>query len=124
MRPTPFVKPTRICEGPCGLADRVDESQVLDALHRRLDKVRRQSSSLLLDDTRALHRLRLAVKTLRYASELVLGLYPPSESTAFYGTLRRAQECLGSARSSLDVDTVLGQPDDSSCSIFAARRAS
>ncbi len=79
-------------------ADRVDAAQVLSALHRHLDKVHRQASSVAPDDTRALHRLRLDVKTLRYASELVLDLYPPSDTAAFYATLRRAQECLGSAQ--------------------------
>jgi inorganic triphosphatase YgiF len=69
------------------------------ALNRRWKKVLKRGRKLRsLDPTRR-HRLRIAVKKIRYASEFFVGVFPGRKATrrreAFLNTLKPVQDCLG-----------------------------
>lgn len=71
------------------------------ALEPRLFKVQARAARVDRDDPRALHRLRLRIKKLRYASELFAPMFARAEVVSFLASLRRAQDCLGTAHDAI-----------------------
>ncbi|MGH7096569.1 MAG: CHAD domain-containing protein [Stellaceae bacterium] len=66
-------------------------------LDRRWRMVKRRSKGFRRQSPRARHRLRIAVKKLRYAIELFGGVLPGNAAGALLKTLRRVQDGLGYA---------------------------
>jgi triphosphatase len=66
-------------------------------LDRRLRSVRKRSRGFRRQTPKARHRLRIAIKKLRYAIELFGGAPAGEEARAFLRDLRRLQDGLGAA---------------------------
>ncbi len=66
-------------------------------LDRRRQSVRKRSRHFRRLSAPARHRLRIAVKKLRYAVELLDSLYDPGRSRPYVARLKRAQDALGYA---------------------------
>ena len=69
------------------------------ALEQRWKKVLRRGRKLRSLDPARRHRLRIAVKKIRYASEFFVGVFPGRKATrrreAFLNRLKPVQDCLG-----------------------------
>ena len=68
-----------------------------DMLDRRLHAVAKAAHDFANQSPGQRHRLRIAVKKLRYTAELLGGLYDPTALRAFVEPLRRLQDDLGNA---------------------------
>ena len=66
--------------------------RLLDKRHKRVLKHGREFEQLADAD---LHRLRISLKKLRYASEFFAAQFPDGEPRAYIRTLRRLQDDLG-----------------------------
>ncbi len=77
-------------EGPIG-------SLAAAILNRRLRAVKRRSEGFAGQSARQRHRLRIALKKLRYACEVLAELYPAGEVERFTRRLKRLQDDLGDA---------------------------
>jgi inorganic triphosphatase YgiF len=64
-------------------------------LDKRLRAVRKASKDLAEQSPEERHELRIALKKLRYASELLSGLYEPTDVRKFTNWLKRLQDELG-----------------------------
>ena len=83
-------------DGPDPLAQPIAHiaPRVLD--HRKR-AVKKRSKRFARQSPAQRHELRIALKKLRYATELLGGLYPPETTAAFVGRLKRLQDDLGAA---------------------------
>jgi triphosphatase len=66
-------------------------------LDRCRDKVKRRSKDFAEQSAKKRHRLRIALKQMRYAAELLSGLYDAVETRHFIQRLKRLQDDLGDA---------------------------
>jgi inorganic triphosphatase YgiF len=66
-------------------------------LDRRLRAVKRRSKGFGGQSARQRHRLRIALKKLRYTTEVLAALYPPAAVERFTKRLKRLQDGLGDA---------------------------
>ncbi len=66
-------------------------------LGRRRRAVKRRSKGLARQSAQQRHRLRIALKKLRYASEVLANLYSPAAVESFTERLKRLQDDLGDA---------------------------
>jgi triphosphatase len=66
-------------------------------LDRCRDKAVRRAKGFAEQSAKKRHRLRIALKQLRYAAELLGGLYDPTETKHFVQRLKRLQDDLGDA---------------------------
>ncbi len=72
-----------------------------DALHRRTRKIIRRAGMLDFLDARERHRLRIAAKKLRYATEFFESLYDGREYRKFQECLKALQDGLGGLHDSV-----------------------
>jgi triphosphatase len=77
---------------PMFLPDRRRASEVMCAYHARVRKLGQKIRKL---DTGELHRLRIRVKKLRYATECFEGLWPSRRTKRYLSALKDLQEVLG-----------------------------
>src|ERR1051325_368345 len=83
-----------------GLSRKLDAPIVALAprlLHRRRRAVRRRAKGFAGQSPERRHRLRIALKKLRYAGELLSGLYDTGVVARFTKPLKRLQDQLGDA---------------------------
>jgi triphosphatase len=73
----------------CGVAEHV--------LQRRWLVARKRGKAFTTQSPNQRHRLRIALKKLRYTAESLATLYPPGETELFTKRLRRLQDDLGQA---------------------------
>jgi PPK2 family polyphosphate:nucleotide phosphotransferase len=64
-------------------------------LDRSRDQAKKHSKHFAKQSAKKRHRLRIALKKLRYAAELLEGLYDPAETQQFVQRLERLQDDLG-----------------------------
>src|SRR5690606_5862020 len=84
---------------------RVCATQLLAAWHAR---VLRRGRRLERRSSDELHRLRIAVKQLRYAVEFFSGLYAPRRMAALRNRLMRLQDILGRINDAAGVAALVG----------------
>jgi CHAD domain-containing protein len=77
--------------------DQPIDSLAAMVLERRLRAVKRRSTGFARQSVQQRHRLRIALKKLRYAAEVLAELYPPAEVERFTERLKRLQDDLGDA---------------------------
>jgi triphosphatase len=73
----------------CGVAEQV--------LHRQWRVARKRGKAFATQSPNQRHRLRIALKKLRYTAESLATLYPPGETELFIKRLKRLQDDLGQA---------------------------
>ncbi|MBN9593383.1 MAG: CHAD domain-containing protein [Alphaproteobacteria bacterium] len=66
-----------------------------DVLDRLLSRARKRGRRIVNGDDRALHRLRIALKKLRYAVEFFESLYPHKSGRRYLKRLKAMQDLLG-----------------------------
>ncbi len=96
-----------------------------EVLDRRRRKVRRRGKGFRRLAPRERHKLRIAVKNLRYAIELLASLFAPSEVEQYVRRLKRLQDDLGYAndvRVAHDLVAHLCPPEDPHCATADAAR--
>lgn len=79
------------------IGERLPKRRAQSWIDVRLQKVHHQAAKLGSDDSEAIHRLRMDIKKLRYATELLAAQLPQDRVGHFVETLTRIQDRLGEA---------------------------
>ena len=66
-------------------------------MNRRLKRVRRRGAGFARQSPKKRHRLRIALKKLRYTAEVLAPLYGPDKTGPLLRAVKRLQEKLGDA---------------------------
>ena len=101
------------------------ETLVVTLLDRCRHQAEKRSKGFADQSAKKRHRLRIALKKLRYAAELFGGLYDPAETRQFIQRLKRLQDDLGDAndvRVARDIVVSLAAPGRRSTGIAHAGR--
>jgi len=80
-----------------------------DLMARHLKRAKRRGQTLLTAAPPERHRLRIALKKLRYTGEFFAPLYAPKAVTGFMGPLKELQDLLGHLNDAAQVRSHLGR---------------
>lgn len=83
------------------------ESFAAEELQRRHDRVRRRGRKLSELSAQDLHRLRIAIKQLRYATDFFASLYEPEAARELLTRLSRLQDVLGRINDAATVEHLM-----------------
>lgn len=111
--------------GEAGALDRPIEEVVPLLFDRCRQKVEKRSRDFAHQSARKRHQLRIALKKLRYAAELLGSLYDPSKTRHFVQRLKRLQDDLGDindVRVGRGIVASLSRPGSRSSIAHAGRR--
>jgi triphosphatase len=107
-----------------GLRQPIDAIAVL-LLDRCREQVKKRSKDFAHQSAKKRHRLRIALKKMRYTAELLAGLYEPAETRQFVQRLKRLQDDLGDVndvRVARDIIATLARPGSRKTGIGHAGR--
>lgn len=103
LAPSDYDQTTRLAQPIGELAPRL--------LRKRWRKVKSLGEDIRELESEELHSLRKSLKKLRYAGDMVIGIYPGKRSAAFLAALKDLQDSFGSLNDAAMAEAKLGGPD-------------